>query len=206
MVRVREKPETQRARILDAARAVFARDGFGQATIDDIARETKIRRTLLYHYFAGKEEILEAVTIEALDELEPLIDELTKRGGTVEEQVRSLIDGYHEIMSARPGLAQLLIDSAGLLEMPAYGERIGCLRRSLLKWAEGLRPWIREVDREQFLLLAVGALFIWFLPTPFARAFGADPAITGPELERHKAALCDLLLHGLAGNAGNPFG
>jgi hypothetical protein len=61
------------------------------------------------------------------------------------------------------------------------------------------------VDREQFLLLAVGALFIWFLPTPFARAFGADPAVTGPELERHKAALCDLLLHGLVGNAGNPF-
>ena len=200
-MRVRERPDVQRAKIIAAATELFATHGFAHVTADDVAREAGIRRTLLYHYFASREDILEAVVLDPLDQLERMLQGLLEHGGAVEEQIRYVIDGYYEIMTARSGLAKLLIDSATLLARPAYQERIGRLRQSLLDWVDGLRPWIRDLDREQFLLIVVGALFIWLLPTPFARAFGADPALAGLPLDRHKAALCDLLLHGLVGNS-----
>jgi AcrR family transcriptional regulator len=48
----------KRERILDAAIAVFARTGYHDARIADIAREAGIAYGLVYHYFRNKEEIL----------------------------------------------------------------------------------------------------------------------------------------------------
>lgn len=58
----------QRARetyqvILDAAARVFARRGFGQATVADIADEAGISMGALYHHFAGKEELFKAIAM-----------------------------------------------------------------------------------------------------------------------------------------------
>lgn len=47
--------------ILDAAARVFARRGFGQATVADIAAEAGISMGALYHHFTGKEELFKAI-------------------------------------------------------------------------------------------------------------------------------------------------
>jgi TetR/AcrR family acrAB operon transcriptional repressor len=50
-----------RARIVEAAARVFARRGFGQATVQDIAGEAEISMGALYHHFASKEELFRAI-------------------------------------------------------------------------------------------------------------------------------------------------
>ncbi len=57
----RSSPEDQRQRILDAARAVFAGDGFAGARVDDIAERAGLNKRLLYHYVGHKAELLRAV-------------------------------------------------------------------------------------------------------------------------------------------------
>jgi AcrR family transcriptional regulator len=47
--------------ILDAGARVFARRGFGQATVADIADEAGISMGALYHHFASKEELFKAI-------------------------------------------------------------------------------------------------------------------------------------------------
>jgi len=50
-------PEATRRRILAAAKAEFARKGFGGARVDDIAERAKANKRMLYHYFGDKEDL-----------------------------------------------------------------------------------------------------------------------------------------------------
>jgi TetR/AcrR family transcriptional regulator len=62
-----------KARILAAALAVFARDGFRGATIDAIAAEAGLSKPNLLYYFRSKEEVYRAVLDRTLETwLEPL--------------------------------------------------------------------------------------------------------------------------------------
>lgn len=53
--------EARRSQILDAALVAFARDGFLEATIEDIAREAGLSHGAIYRYYPSKEDIVEAV-------------------------------------------------------------------------------------------------------------------------------------------------
>jgi AcrR family transcriptional regulator len=56
--------EDRRSRILGGARSAFLRFGFERASISDIAAGAGVSRTAVYHYFAGKDEVLRAVVDE----------------------------------------------------------------------------------------------------------------------------------------------
>lgn len=60
------KHEEKRREILEAAGRCFARKGFQGATISSICAEAKISPGHLYHYFASKEAIVEALAAVGL--------------------------------------------------------------------------------------------------------------------------------------------
>lgn len=57
------KAERTRARLLDAAVALFARDGFGVATAFDIARAAGVANGTFYSYFRDREDIAHGVAL-----------------------------------------------------------------------------------------------------------------------------------------------
>ncbi|MFH8570363.1 TetR/AcrR family transcriptional regulator [Streptomyces sp. NPDC017993] len=64
----RDRTETAvRGRLLDAAETVFARRGYGPATIADIAAEADLSRASFYVYFASKEEIFRVLAVRVRD-------------------------------------------------------------------------------------------------------------------------------------------
>jgi TetR/AcrR family transcriptional regulator len=63
--RVEEK-ERRRAEILDAAEALYAKEGWDLVTVDQIARGARLSRALVYVYFKDKEEILFAIGERAM--------------------------------------------------------------------------------------------------------------------------------------------
>jgi len=54
-------PEIARTRILDAATATFARYGIEKSTIDDVAEEAGLSRSMIYRHFSSRDEILTGV-------------------------------------------------------------------------------------------------------------------------------------------------
>lgn len=54
-------PDDPRLHLLDAALRVFARKGYEGASVREIAAEAEVAPALLYHYFPGKEAVLEAL-------------------------------------------------------------------------------------------------------------------------------------------------
>lgn len=72
--------ETERRQILlDAAEAVFLREGYAVATMDDVARGAGMSKRTLYQCFASKAELFEAVMDAALAPLR--IDTSLAEGG-----------------------------------------------------------------------------------------------------------------------------
>ncbi len=88
--------EARREQILSAAAACFARKGFHQATMDDICREADLSPGAVYRYYAGKEEIIQAMGEESLRRDLPLIESLGGQQDTrhVLDELASFFFGY----------------------------------------------------------------------------------------------------------------
>jgi TetR/AcrR family transcriptional regulator len=61
-----EEKERRRAEILDAAEALYAKEGWDLVTVDQVARSARLSRALVYVYFKDKEEILFAIGERAM--------------------------------------------------------------------------------------------------------------------------------------------
>jgi AcrR family transcriptional regulator len=59
-----------RDRILDAARSLFASEGYHAASMNDVAKACELTKASLYHYFESKQAILEALHEELVKEAE----------------------------------------------------------------------------------------------------------------------------------------
>ncbi len=80
-------------RILDAARAVFDEKGFDGARVDEIAKIAKAPKSLIYYHFTSKDEILEYLLNDCLEQYRAILTgvntNLAAPGErTISEQVR----------------------------------------------------------------------------------------------------------------------
>ncbi len=61
-----DEKELRREAIIDAAEAVFATAGFAAAKMEDVARQARVSRALVYLYFSSKTELHFAICVRAL--------------------------------------------------------------------------------------------------------------------------------------------
>lgn len=85
------RTERTRQRILDAAGECFSAAGFAKTTVDEVAARAGVSKALVYHYFSGKEELLDAVLQRTVGEWERLtIDEVSGAEGAVLDRIARL--------------------------------------------------------------------------------------------------------------------
>lgn len=60
--------EVRRREILVAARELFIKKGYEQTSVNDILRIVDIAKGTFYYYFASKEEVLEAIILDIVEE------------------------------------------------------------------------------------------------------------------------------------------
>ena len=83
-----------RAKLVDVARQLFAKQGVDNTTMNDIAvASTKGRRTL-YTYFKSKEEIYVAVVESELDKLAEALDKVVAENITPDVKILKLIETH----------------------------------------------------------------------------------------------------------------
>lgn len=61
-----DEKEQRREALIDAAELVFAVAGFEIAKVEDVAREARVSRALVYLYFGNKDELLRAICLRGL--------------------------------------------------------------------------------------------------------------------------------------------
>jgi AcrR family transcriptional regulator len=87
--------ESRRQKILDAALTCFARDGFRDTTIEDIAREAGVSHGAIYRYFPSKDDIIDAAAQRDHTARERRFAE-AEMGVTPVEALDRLLGGYIE--------------------------------------------------------------------------------------------------------------
>jgi AcrR family transcriptional regulator len=83
-------------RVLAGAARVFARDGYGSATIREVARETSMSLAGLYHYFSSKEELLFLVQMHAFEAILAGLEEVLAGVEEPEARLRVLVANHLE--------------------------------------------------------------------------------------------------------------
>jgi AcrR family transcriptional regulator len=91
-LRRKEASALRRAAILNSARTVFARQGYADTVVEDIARQAHIGKGTLYLYFPSKEQVYLAALLEDAQRL----DHDTRAGmaaaNTWQEKLRAYIE------------------------------------------------------------------------------------------------------------------
>lgn len=98
-----------RAKVLAAARALFAERGYDAATIRDIAREAGMSTGAVFANFQDKAELFEAVFSEELEAvLESFRTEAATHGAVADRLAEAMNAGYHRSLQHLP-LMQAMI-------------------------------------------------------------------------------------------------
>jgi AcrR family transcriptional regulator len=78
-------------RIVEVAERLFGQIGFQKTTVADIARELRMSPANVYRFFSAKAEINEAVARRLLSQLEVVVAEVARRGGSASQRLRDAI-------------------------------------------------------------------------------------------------------------------
>jgi AcrR family transcriptional regulator len=90
-VQVKAKPDDTRARIMDAAEALFRRLGFAKTALADIAAELKMSPANVYRFFPSKNAIIEAICQRCLGECEERAWAVARSRGSAAERAERLV-------------------------------------------------------------------------------------------------------------------
>ena len=85
----------QEALVAQAAK-VFARNGYDETTMQDVAASMGLATGAVYHYFSGKEQLLMAICNQLLDPLMERATKLVEQNGPPEAQLREFVQLWVE--------------------------------------------------------------------------------------------------------------
>jgi AcrR family transcriptional regulator len=105
------RQDRQRSRLFAAAAAVFARNGYADATAEAIAREAGMSKATFYEHFRNKEECILALFDAAIDVVvEGIARAVGEHGAdTAEGRVGAAVHVFLEVLAAFPDQAQTLL-------------------------------------------------------------------------------------------------
>ncbi len=97
--RIRLDNDERRAQLLALARKAFSDRSYDDVSVDDLAREARISKGLLYHYFPTKRDLYVAGLREIADELVEKITSQRPKDANPVERVRAGLDAYLQHIS-----------------------------------------------------------------------------------------------------------
>ena len=143
----------RRAQLLDAARDVFAAQGYHAAAMDDIAERAGVSKPVLYQHFPGKLELYQALLTTYADELVGQVDAALSATGDNEERVEAAVAAYFDFVAGEGKAYRLIFGSD--LRGDATEVVEGAMNRCIEKVAAAVTT-DAGLDPERARLLAVG--------------------------------------------------
>ena len=156
-----ERKAQNKAKLLAAARRVFAEKGYGEATARDIVRATDLATGTFYNYFRDKEEVFAAL----LEEFQQRVREATledRRDSSIPlaERIERGALAYFQVVAEDAELFRVLRRNVGAVPMLPIESFFA---EEMAAFAEDVEQWNRlgEVDVDPGYLTAfiAGAAF-----------------------------------------------
>jgi len=107
-----DKTDDTRARIIEAAQVIFARDGFVAAKMQEIAGAVGIQRPSLFYHFTNKEALFVAAHEEVFARIEPIFRESLVPDGDPFVQLDRVTRTVLAVMAEQPSFARMVARTA----------------------------------------------------------------------------------------------
>ncbi len=105
----------KRQQIMSVVEKVANSRRFHEVTLDEIAREAKVGKGTIYHYFKDKEDLFFQVATSGFDELCELLKQKVPNNTSFPEKLLSMCKHISRFFSARQQLLQMMQTEAGLV-------------------------------------------------------------------------------------------
>ena len=156
-----ERKAQNRAKLLGAARKVFAEKGLGEATARDIVRETDLATGTFYNYFTDKDHCFRVLLEEAADRSAAAVRARRNQPGLpLEDRVAEAYRAYFEWAVSERELFEVFRRNAGAIAVTSadiFAPGIRELFDDLTDWADAGE--IPHVDLDYLASATAGAAF-----------------------------------------------
>jgi AcrR family transcriptional regulator len=107
--------EQRREAIVEHAAELFARHGFRGASVADLAVACDTSKSLIYHYYPSKEDVLYVVMEAHIDELLKEVRRVTGTGASAERMLKDLIAAFMRHYVGASSRHKVLLNELGNL-------------------------------------------------------------------------------------------
>lgn len=172
--------------IVEAAAALYARRGFNGASVADLAEACGTSKSLIYHYYSSKEDILFDVMISHVRALDEAAREVAAGAGAAEAKLRAIAHAFMRLYVGAADRHKVLLNELDNLDDERRGEIVKT-QRGLIEIVQRLlgeiAPSLKAQPGESF---AAAMLFFgminwthtWFDPAgPVSADAIADMAV-----------------------------
>jgi AcrR family transcriptional regulator len=137
--KTRQKKDSKRAALMQAAVRVFAEKGYHAATIRDVVTAAEVAIGTFYFYFPDKETLFVHLYEETADFLLQAIQQAITGRTTLPKQIVAGVQAYVNIAVYEPAVIQLLL-VGGVGALPSLADRRANFRERLTN------IWQRPID------------------------------------------------------------
>jgi AcrR family transcriptional regulator len=120
--------DKRREAILAAAAQLYAQRGFKGASVADLAKACRMSKSLIYHYFPSKDDILYEVMAAHLDGLVDAADDAMRAGGA-KDRLRALTLAFMRLYAGAQDSHKVLLNELDNLPLARRAEVVAKQRR-----------------------------------------------------------------------------
>lgn len=107
--------DKRRAKILETAARLFAKNGFHAASIGQLATACGMSKSLIYHYYGSKTDILFACMEDHVVALKEICQEIRANGGDPKVQLRDIVRTFLDIYKSSANNHKVLLNELSAL-------------------------------------------------------------------------------------------
>ncbi len=172
MPRVRaDDYEAKSQAIMDCAAVLFAKEGYPSAKLQDVAKACGATKSMLYHYFPTKDDLLLAMLKEHLEKVVQSVEAALEQPGSARDRMLALVQAYTQksIQSRRRHMVAM--QDVKYLPKPKQAPLIDLQRQITERVAELLRalnPDLPEDVYKPYSMMLIGMLNwtdVWYQPS-----------------------------------------
>ena len=196
-LRKQERGQMTRRELLVSARAIFARDGFEHARLEDIASNIGKTRGALYDNFKNKEDVFCAIFEQNIERDRAELALLLSAAPTLEKRIQALVKYLIGISRDRERMLLNLEFKLYAIRHPRKRQRLANLHDALCLQVEvpELSRLLQQLGRQSPRSKRIGCLAIGGILDGLVLSHLFDPKVLdGHELERNlRLCLSELL-------------
>lgn len=127
--------------ILNAAISIFQKKGMAGTRMQEIADEANINKAMLHYYYRNKQQLFEAVFMQAFQKLAPQLNLIFASGIGVNEKIRKFTASYIDFILDNPYLPNFIVQE--LNNNPEF-----VLKFMSHKGKPDPTPFLRQIEEE----------------------------------------------------------